>query len=162
MPNAPQRIWYHVTRANWGTKMVLEPLVPNALRESKRPRVCFSPSVRQCLVALIGLGKDVKTSDVVLEFFPQSALVVYATRAKLVKANVADFKYTHEHVSFEPIKVTRVGWLDLRLMRKHARLQVVTRRPKPYDADELYFLQDWLKIQHQFVRAIDENLPKIA
>jgi hypothetical protein len=114
---------YHVSKIDLGETFVFAPKHPHSAppQENKKARVCFSPSLRQCLLA-INSGHRCSNADAVEDFLPRrwkeniANPVIYTTRKKLVKAphHISDFAHTQEHWSFESICLKRKGYIDLK------------------------------------------------
>ena len=117
------RKMYHISKVDLGEYVTLEPRLPDSAdgnSEGNKLRVCFSPSVAQCLHSLHS-GKDCTEADVLEEFIPGAWKpritnpAVYVTQRVLVKPpSVSDFELTGEHWSLRPINVKRIGYVDIR------------------------------------------------
>ncbi len=92
-------------------------------QEPKEPRVCFAPTVAQCVQGIVS-GRKATEDLVLIELMPGSFCkrwanpVVYKTRKALFKpsSTIADFDLTEEHWSLKPIEVRRHGYVDLRAL----------------------------------------------
>lgn len=93
--------YYHVSEKDFGNKVRFLPRIPisAASNERKIKRICVSPSIAGCMVALGGL----------LEF----PLYVYKTKGDVdvygAGSSVVDWKATLEHWIVEPTVFYRVG-----------------------------------------------------
>lgn len=135
---------YHISRKDLGNTTILSPQIPDSSissREGKKPRVCFSPSLRQCLHSLASLNNCTE-ADSIVELLPSKYLrripnpVVYVTNRILVKPrqSLSDFKLTEEHWSLLPIKVRRKGYIDIKsFMLMGASSQIpLTHKPDSF------------------------------
>lgn len=123
--------FYHISRLDLGVSPTLTAKVPETccpVKEGTTPRVCFSPSLRQCLHALSGVAKAT-LADAISELMTASwddylemkrgpvtldNPTIYTTRKKLVlPPDVSDFRLTGEQWSIKDIKVNRLGYIDL-------------------------------------------------
>jgi hypothetical protein len=111
---------FHVSRQDLGEEFTLTPKIPaNTLlkiQECNTFRVCFSPSIRQCLIGIVGY--EISEEATLLESWVKSGryvYTVYTTDKSLVSAPYlegSDYVITQEHWSLEPISVTRLGFLN--------------------------------------------------
>jgi hypothetical protein len=115
---------YHVSRFELGVSPTLVPRIPSSAvteREGDHHRVCFAPTIKQCLRS-IESGSKATTFNVISEFLPRkwsedlTNPIVYVTRKTLVKApaDKSDFGVTEEHWSLVPIKVQFRAYIDIR------------------------------------------------
>src|SRR6266705_221931 len=119
------KTYYHVSQIDHGKTFVMEPRYPQSAvgnREVNRPRVCFAPTIAQCLYAIVGAGDLVCIGDALRELLPPPSKdgayqnpVVYATERRLSKPpqHLSDYAITGERHSYTPIEVVRVGYLSL-------------------------------------------------
>lgn len=116
-------IMYHVSRADLGSTPTLTAQVPECSvpeRESWKPRVCFAPTVEQCLLSLVAY-RDATMADAVDHFLPRTYdeeilnPAVYTTRKRLTlpPQSKSDFKLTGERWSMSDIEVHKIGYLNL-------------------------------------------------
>jgi hypothetical protein len=136
--------WYHVSEKDLGDTVILTAKVPKTapadLEDVTTARVCFAPSISQCLYAIHSYKTNL-ISEVIKTYLhttPQSCInpTVYFTDAELVKPDDAsDYSITEEHWSLTDIAVRRLGYVDLYhlLMKKNLRLtQKSCTVPKRY------------------------------
>lgn len=148
---------YHVSRIDLGARVTLMPRVPEnaGLEECKvTQRVCFSPSLWQCLVGMVGTSR---VSAIITDLFAEHLLsglnpAIYMTQKKLHEpARVLDYGVTGEMWSVDPIQVTRVGYLDFRRIVESG--QAFTTREQRHGISADYF-QGWIAGNHIGLRAM--------
>jgi hypothetical protein len=123
--------FYHVSDANLGRTVTLVPKLPGTAgpKECARtPRVCFSPTVWQCLVGKEGTASTAAILHGLLYQVSKAKIgdviaqpAVYRTEATLHKCTakqVPDIKVSGEHWSKVPIKVKLDGYIDLQKLLK--------------------------------------------
>lgn len=99
---------YHISAYYLGKKIVLMPKVPSTVmadEDNETARVCFAPSIEQCLLGIRGTKSIDKT------YTGQYGYFLYSTEETLEPAGtrVPDFYRTNEHWSLKPVKVKFVG-----------------------------------------------------
>jgi hypothetical protein len=65
---------YHVSRIDLGNAPILTAKVPECSlpeREGRKPRVCFAPTIEQCLLSLVA-HRGATLADAVDHFLPRS------------------------------------------------------------------------------------------
>ncbi|WYW00848.1 hypothetical protein Aura_00169 [Pseudomonas phage vB_PpuM-Aura] len=132
--------FYHVSVKDLGKHVILKAKVPigrNRDECAETLRVCFAPTVWQCLAARIGVG-DI--ASVVHEAWYHTSRsdralgkitnpVVYFTDKKLFKPKaVSDFAKTKEHWSKVDIEVERTGFVDIKTLMATGRIEITNRR----------------------------------
>lgn len=135
---------FHVSHADLGERVIMTPRIPYSANPAECPntkRVCFAPTVWQCLAGICGTSKFSCILNELLYHSIPSGLqpAVYVTRRKLVTPPklVSDYEFTGEVWSLEPIEVVRIGYVDLR--RFVSKLQVgVTSKAKHDLSKEFY------------------------
>jgi hypothetical protein len=111
---------FHISRKDLGGEVTLTPKIPaNMLlkvQECDTQRVCFSPTIQQCLVGIIGY--EISWEATLLEAWIKSSnhiYTVYQTVEDLTPApslEGSDYHLTQEHWSLNPIAVTRLGFIN--------------------------------------------------
>ena len=85
-------MWYHVTPADHGPEVVFEPRIPSSafhgMEDQTIPRVCFAPTIEQCLMAIAGID------DWVHALF-ETGMAPVRVKSKLVKGKRAPGKLTY-------------------------------------------------------------------
>lgn len=114
--------FFHLTYEHHGDVVEFQPRVPIGTVEPDgiehdTPRVCFAPTVEQCLMSASSFGT--RTYEKVPPWMPDSdERVEYwhvyklASQHKMVGpggAYIHDVKYTDEHWVLEPCRLVRVG-----------------------------------------------------
>lgn len=131
---------FHVSRIYLGPRVVLTPRQPETAIHHERglpDRVCFAPSVRQCLASLSGarvsalvIGETLPRRKKVNGKWAHANPVVYQTNKRLRRPpqDRSDFALTGERWSLGPIEVERVGFVCLEHLTHHGSTVVVDRR----------------------------------
>lgn len=117
---------FHVARRDLGPSLVLEPRIPiNASKTEcqKTPRVCFAPTVEQCVIGIVGyaIRRDITYLGAFLELAnSQWCPTVYYTHDDLYCPDpTSDFLITEEHWALDPVSVERIGYINcLDMVRK--------------------------------------------
>ncbi len=137
------RPYYHVSRKHLGASVVLIPKQPlNAtwMEASLPDRVCFAPTVEQCLASIS--GAQVR-SLVIGETLPKRRRVrgewhhanpsVYTTNRRLRKPpqDCTDFSITEERWSLSPIEVVHAGFVCLAHLSRTGQVRLVKRSHTP-------------------------------
>jgi hypothetical protein len=126
---------FHVSRVDLGFTATLVPQIPFTLckKECKKtPRVCFSPTVELCLIAIGAFG-EMPGVKILANFLELSSSftcpTVYQYNGTLVKPDDSlkgsDFDLTQEHWALTEVEVRRVGYLDYVTMRKNNKIEIV-------------------------------------
>lgn len=123
---------YHISAKDHGAKFEFTPKVPATAgpRECQvTERVCFSPTVWQCLIGVCGTSKFIAIAYELLYVALRDGTqpVVYQTRAKLTPPPklVTDFKVTGEMWSLKPITCYRRGYVDLLHLITQRKIKIV-------------------------------------
>ncbi|WYW01801.1 hypothetical protein Voja6_00169 [Pseudomonas phage vB_PpuM-Voja-6] len=139
--------FYHVSEKDIGKHVTLKAKVPSGRNHdecAETLRVCFSPTVWQCLGARIGAA-DI--GSVVREAVYQTRKAdrklgkinnpaVYFTDKKLFKPKaVSDFAKTKEHWSKVDIEVERAGFVDIKTLMTTGRIEITNRRQSSVKED---------------------------
>lgn len=108
---------YHISNVYLGKVTTLTPRVPKNAMEGEdkiTPRVCFSPTIEQCLLGIHG----VKSLDYATTF--NAGWFLYATKEELksAKDKVPDFETTKEHWATSPVSVDFIGVVEFDQKRK--------------------------------------------
>lgn len=120
-------MYYHVSDADLGPKVCLQARIPESRASgecAETDRVCFAPTVHQCLMAKAGLDYPFGGMIDLLDLIgftkvgrPFELPTVYGTRTtKLVtptKRQVPDAHKTGELWALKDIQVTRLGYIDV-------------------------------------------------
>jgi hypothetical protein len=123
---------FHVSKRDLGHILTLTPQIPRSAGNDEcliTPRVCFSPTVEQCVIGIVGYG--VSHDITFLAAFSVLANAgwcptVYYTDEDLIEPDrVSDFHITQEHWALDPVKVERIGYIDCMAMLKHKRIDIV-------------------------------------
>lgn len=132
---------YHVSKKDLGESSLFDVNFPmsDASNEHDKPRVCFSPTIRQCLRGIAGCTVTTE-ADVLNELMPFSwepqftNPSIYMTTKKLIKAPTtkSDFLITEEHWSLKNIKLKRIGYIDLRGFMLQHKDQEIPLTNEPY------------------------------
>ncbi len=129
--------YFHLSKVDLGEQVVLEPKVPESAVTPEcvsTPRVCFAPTLFQCLISISGSSN---TASAMTEFLYSHKTqfnnpTVYSTTSrKLILPKYpkcSDYQSTGEHWSLRPIKVRRLGYLDMTQLLLYQRM-VVGQRP---------------------------------
>lgn len=135
---------YHISKTDLGELVILTPKVPTSFNKvyecSVTNRVCFSPSIIQCMIA-IG-GSD--SIGVFLEDYYKLERnpVIYVTESHelITPIQVGDFSLTGELWSTSDIEVNRVGYIDLNQLMNFNLLSITDEitNTKFSISDELY------------------------
>lgn len=150
-------IHYHVSAKDLGAKVVLTAKVPETAGNEecrKTARVCFAPSVWQCLMGVTGICDHfaIIAELVSTHRRDRTAPVVYRTSRKLfIPKQVSDYADTHEVWSLEDIEVTRHGYVDLAYLLKHGVVRT-TKNPT-YNVDEAFY--EGFRAAQRFARSAD-------
>ena len=148
-------LMYHISRKDLGETTALKPKIPKYRHEaecSTTRRVCFSPTVEQCVLGLIGFGinRELTIFTTFLELAsPIDCPTVYCTNEKLFKPlPIGDFGITDEHWSLEPIVVERCGYLDCMAMVEDRQVRLISEPCYIDDAkaDFIHYLTDEDKV----------------
>lgn len=135
---------YHVSVIDLGREVTLTAKVPESAGPEEcqtTKRVCFAPTLWQCLVSSQGTSYPIldvvetqrtkrygwiKTKD--QETIPNPA--VYVTHAKLKRPpqSASDFAKTDERWSVGDTWVERVGYVDLNKLIREGRVRLTNRR----------------------------------
>lgn len=134
------KIHYHVSPKNLGSQVTLKAQIPEGCicsSEGDHPRVCFAPTIAQCLHSVVGGGSRcisirecinnfLVTKDINGKRLIQYNPTVYMTQQRLVvpPQRRSDFKLTGERWSLQDILVHRVGFIDLDLLWTEQRLAI--------------------------------------
>jgi hypothetical protein len=123
---------FHVSRRDLGKLVTLTPQIPrNAAKDECRvtPRVCFSPTVEQCVIGIVGYGlsQDITFLGAFFELANSTwCPTVYYTDEVLFEPEwVNDFHITHEEWSLAPITVERIGYIDCMAMLQKRTIEIV-------------------------------------
>lgn len=123
---------YHVSRRDLGHIVTLTPQIPRSATKDEchlTPRVCFSPTVEQCVMGIVGYGlsQDITFLGAFMELANASwCPTVYHTDETLFEPEwVSDFHITHEEWALAPITVERIGYIDCMAMVEHKRIEIV-------------------------------------
>jgi len=142
------RRFYHISKVDLGETIVLKAKMPaSAHQEHGKPRVCFAPTLWQCVHSIVGQKPPISYHDVIADFLweirasktrPQTHTAnpaVYVTHKRLTPATsgVSDFDYTNEHWSLSDIEVQRFGYLDLEAMLFRRTLTLTPHRDASLD-----------------------------
>lgn len=135
---------YHVSDKDLGDKFEFTPRFPstaNPAECSKTKRVCFAPTVWQCMIGICGTSA---VSDIIQQFLYTAVEkgtqpAVYETRRVLVKPPkiVSDYKVTGEMWSTVPITCKRRGYIDLMHLLKRGEIRI-TKTPNVVISKEFY------------------------
>ena len=133
---------YHVSPKDFGETVTFNPRVPPTANsaECETPRVCFAPTIWQCLMAIEGTSSAYTAiGDCVYQAAHKGTNpTVYGTRARLTPPPklVSDFARTGEMWSLKPIKLRRLGYLDVaQLVKGNIRM---TQDPRSKLTKEFY------------------------
>lgn len=123
---------FHVSRQDLGHIVTLTPRIPRSASKSEcllTPRVCFSPTVEQCVIGIVGyaVSQEITFLGAFTELANASwCPTVYHTDETLFKPKqVSDFHITHEEWALAPITVERIGYIDCMAMVKHRKIIIV-------------------------------------
>lgn len=104
---------FHVSKRDLGEKVILTPSIPRDTAKGEdrvTPRVCFAPTVEQCVIGIVGYG--ISQDITFLGAFSilansQWCPTVYKTEEVLFEPDwVSDFHITHEEWALDPIEVS--------------------------------------------------------
>ena len=142
---------YHVSRTDLGKKVILTAKVPPCAGKGecqKTKRVCFSPSIRQCLKSIVSI-EDASFSDIVFEFllYRKGKILnpaIYSTQKALYlpKVNLdfskeTDLLKNQEQWSLKDIEVTRMGYLDLDSLIYSHKISITSRAEAKLSMSEI-------------------------
>jgi hypothetical protein len=154
---------FHVSRKDLGESAIFEVGFPlsDASKEHNEARVCFSPSVRQCLRGIAGFTVTTE-ANVLNELMPFNWKprflnpTVYETTKKLVKAPTtkSDFSITEEHWSLKDIKLKRVGYIDLRTFMLQHKDQEIPITKEPYSKFSKGEFEVWQASEYKQLRSV--------
>lgn len=105
------KYYYHITENNWGKQKTLLPRSNGdnrGVEESKTPRICVSPSIAQCMVAIYCYGND---------------WFVYRTKKKVnakEPISIADAHITDEKWLCKKTAFVRVGKIRNKIVKEYA------------------------------------------
>lgn len=123
-------VHYHLSRIDHGDKFEFTPKLPGSAnpKECKQTkRVCFSPTLWQCMIGVCGtpnLAGIIEEFLLVAEKYGTQP-VVYETRRKLfAPKTVSDYAVTGEVWALEPITCRRKGYVDLMYLILHGKVKL--------------------------------------
>lgn len=121
--------YYHVSSRFLGERCILIPKIPEGAvsfnEDVKTKRVCFSPTVRQCLIGKAGTDEWSSVIDEFSEKYYSENLSLYVTFKKLNKAGrVSDKHITEEKWSKKDILVKFLGFIDLPFLKKYGKIKI--------------------------------------
>lgn len=135
---------YHLSAVDHGEKFEFTPKIPHTANPSecqKTARVCFAPSVWQCMIGVCGTSH---LQSIIHEFLYVAVKkgkqpVVYETKRKLTKPPklVSDYKVTGEMWATSPITCRRKGYVDLKYLMKHGEIRI-TKTPDVKFSEDFY------------------------
>ena len=147
------KIHYHISSKDLGKQVSLKPKIPrSALREEGlKPRVCFCPTLEECLHSISGIREgQLYIAEVIYEQICPALLnnnsanmarvinpTIYKTQRKLIlpPQNISDFATFRERWSLSDIMVDRIGYIDLHYLLFNQKIKI-TNKSKPRFTDK--------------------------
>ena len=110
---------FHVSSIDLGKVIEMIPKIPHSRSEGEEstiPRVCFAPTIKQCLMGIDGIdetGLLKRLKNKKYQLWMHNYTVYQCNTPELLipagSARVPDFHRTCEHWSLVPIMVERIG-----------------------------------------------------
>lgn len=134
---------FHVSRVHLGDQVLLDPRQPETAVHPERglpERVCFAPTVAQCLASMSGarlsalvIGEAVPRRKRIEGEWCHANPSVYQTHQRLrcPPQNRSDFARTGERWSLWPIRVSHAGFVCLATLTREGRVLVASAEQSP-------------------------------
>jgi len=139
---------YHVSSKDLGENPILSARIPGSAVKPEdlvTRRVCFCPTVKQCLYAITGHVKPNYGTIIRELLYGQGQVIenptVYVTRKQLiVPESVSDYQITGEEWSLSDIKVKRKGYVNLMVLIIKCKVILTNELLSPLTKEQIKWL----------------------